>query len=151
MANNNNDGLVNTFFKLPTDPEEFSVKLPVADLRRINFTALEFDTLIRAAVEYIKTYYPTQFNDFVENNGVVMLMDLISFIGSAIAERGDVLVQESFLPTAFSTEAVDAHLDLINEEIQRATSATVDVEISVATALPTVLNVPAVRIVQGTR
>ena len=137
------NGLVETFFKLPTSPEAFGVKLPTAELRRINFTALEFDTLVRAAVEYIKTYYPTQFNDFVENNGIVMLIDLISFVGSTIAERGDVLVQESFLPTAFSAEAVDAHLSLINEEIRRATPATVDIEVSVSTGLPTALNVVA--------
>jgi hypothetical protein len=46
-----------TFFDLPNVPEEFGVKLPTADLRRINFTALEYDTLVRACVEYIKTYY----------------------------------------------------------------------------------------------
>jgi len=135
--------LEETFFQLPTSPEEFGVKLPTADLRRINFTALEFDTIVRAAVEYIKTYYPGQFNDFVENNGIVMMIDLIAFIGSAIAERGDVLVQESFLPTSFSEEAVSNHLNLINEELRRATSAVVDIEVSVASPLPTAINIPA--------
>jgi len=135
--------LPETIFKLPTDPEEFGVKLPTANLRRINFTALEFDTIIRACVEYIKTYYPTQFNDFVENNGIVMLMDVLSFMGSAISERGDVLVNESFLPTAFSVEATNAHLNLIDESLQRATPATVDIEVSVSVALPTALNIPA--------
>jgi hypothetical protein len=132
-----------TFFKLPTSPEAFGVKLPAANLRRIDFTALEFDNIVRAAVEYIKTYYPDAFNDFVDNNGIIMLVDLIAFIGSTIAERGDVLVQESFLPTSFSEEAVANHLALIDEQINAATPATVDVEVSVPTPLSTTLNVLA--------
>jgi hypothetical protein len=132
-----------TFFDLPNVPEEFGVKLPAADLRRIDFTALEFDTLVRACVEYIRTYYPNEFNDWVQNNGIVMLIDLISFVGSIMAERGDVLVQESFLPTSFSEEAVSNHLALINEQINPATPAVIDLEVSVANALPTTLNIPA--------
>jgi hypothetical protein len=131
-----------TFFDLPNVPEEFGVKLPTADLRRINFTALEYDTLVRACVEYIKTYYPGQFNDWVENNGIVMLIDLISFVGSALAERGEVLAQESFLPTAFSRQAVSNHLQLIDETLRAATPATVNVEVSVPTPLATSLNIP---------
>jgi hypothetical protein len=138
-----NDFVQETFFKLPTDPEAFGVKLPTADLRRIDFSALEFDTLVRACVEYIKTYYPDQFNDFVQNNGIVMLVDLISFVGSIIGERGDVLVNESFLPTSFSIQAVSNHLALINERINKATPAVVDIEMSVAAPLPTSLNIPA--------
>jgi len=132
-----------TFFDLPNTPEAFGVKLPEASLRRINFSALEFNNLIRACVEYIRTYYPDQFNDWVENNGIVMLMDLVAYVGSIISERADVLVEESFLPTSFTEEAVANHLSLINEAINPATPATVDVEVSVTSALPTSLNVPA--------
>lgn len=132
-----------TYFDLPNTPDAFGVKLPTADLRRINFTALEFDTLVRSCVEYIKTYHPKQFNDFVENNGIIMLIDLIGFVGSIMAERGDVLAQEAFLPTAFSRSAVSNHLQLINEALMAATSATVSIETSVSSALPTLLNIPA--------
>jgi hypothetical protein len=135
--------MTDTFFQLPTDPDGFSVKLPSADLRRIDFTALEFDTLVRSSVEYIKTYYPEQFNDWVENNGVVMMVDLIAYIGSIIAERGDVLVQEAFLPTSFTEEATSNHLQLIDESIRAATPAVVDVAVSVVSAIPTSLNIPA--------
>lgn len=130
-------------FKLPIDPEEFGVKLPTASLRRIDFTALEYDTLMRSCIEYIKAYYPDQFNDFVDNNGIIMLLDLLSYIASTIAERGEVLVQESFLPTAFSEEAVSNHISLIDEKFQLPTPAVVDVECSVTSSLPTTLNIPA--------
>lgn len=135
--------LIETFFNLPNTPESFGVKLPAASLRRINFSALEFDTMVRSGVEYIRTYYPDQFNDWVENNGIVMLIDLVSFLGSTISERGDVLAEESFLPTSFTEEAVSSHLSLIDESIQAATPATVDVEVSVPSALPTAVNIPA--------
>ena len=67
-----------TFFNLPTDPDEFSVLLPPSALRKIDFSALEFATARRALVEYIKTYFPDDFNDFVSNNGVIMLLELLS-------------------------------------------------------------------------
>lgn len=132
-----------TLFNLPNTPEEFGVKLPTSNLRRIDYTALEFDTIVRTSVEYIKTYYPTQFNDFVDNNGIIMLVDLIGYIGSSMSERGEVLVQESFLPSSFSEEAVSEHLQLINEALKSATPAVVDIEISVASAVATVVNIPA--------
>jgi len=132
-----------TFFDLPNVPDDFGVKLPTADLRRIQFTALDYDTLLRAAIEYIRTYYPTQFNDFVDNNGIIMLVDLLSFLGSIISERGEVLAQESFLPSTFTREATSSHLKIINEALRAATSAVVDVEVSVPSPLPTTLQIPA--------
>jgi len=132
-----------TFFNLPNVPDDFGVKLPTADLRRIQFTALDYDTLLRVSIEYIRTYYPTQFNDFVDNNGIIMLVDLLSFIGSIISERGEVLAQESFLPSSFTVEATSEHLKIINEALRAATSAVVDIEVSVPSALPTALQIPA--------
>ena len=66
-----------TLFKLPTEPEEFGVALEPAKLRRLNFSALEFDTMQRAIIEYMKAYFPAQFNDFSANNGIIMLTELV--------------------------------------------------------------------------
>lgn len=126
-----------TVFDLPTEPDEFGVVLPPAELRRINFSALDFVTMRRALVEYIKTYFPNDFNDFVASNGAVMFMELVAAVGNILSERSDILVDESFLPTAQTKEAVINHLRLINQEIKRATPAIVDVEISINTPAQT--------------
>ena len=124
-----------TFFKLPNQPEEFGITLAAPALRKIDFSALEFETLRRAQVEYLKTYYGDTFNDFTEQNGVVMLMELISYVGSVLSLRADILADEAFLPTAQTTDAVINHLELINQKIRRPTPAVVDVEVSVGTGV----------------
>lgn len=132
-----------TVFALPTNPQELGVVLAPASLRRINFSALDFTTLRRALVEYLQTYFPDIFNDFVASNGVIMFMELVAAVGNILSERSDILVDESFLPTAQTFEAVSNHLALINQKILRATPAVVDVEISLGIAAVTAVNVTA--------
>jgi len=134
-----------TFFKLPDSPEEFGIVLPVANLRRINFSALDFPTMRRVLVEYIKTYYPDRFNDFVSNNGIIMILELVSYIGSILSTRSDIIADEGFLPTALSELAVSNHLSLINQKIKRQTPAVVDVEIILSNPVRTEIRIPAGR------
>ncbi|MEM3000613.1 MAG: baseplate J/gp47 family protein [Nitrososphaerales archaeon] len=135
--------MAETVFRLPTEPQEFGVVLPPAELRRINFSALDFSTIRRALIEYIKSYFPNDFNDFVASNGAMMFMELIAAVGNILSLRSDILVAESFLPTCQTKEAVINHLRLINQQIRRATPAVVDVEISLANPAPTSVSIPA--------
>lgn len=132
-----------TLFDLPNKPEEINVLLPPSDLRKINFSALEFSTLRRALIEYIQTYYPDQFNDFVANNGIIMILELVSYVGGVLSTRSDVLADESFLPTAQSEVAVANHLALINQAIKRQSPATVEIEITVRVPTSTEVRIPA--------
>jgi len=132
-----------TLFDLPVDPDQFSVLLPPSELRKIDFSALEFATARRALVEYIKTYFPDDFNDFVSNNGVMMLLELVSYVVAVLGLRSDMLAGESFLPTAFSRNAVINHLALIGQSIRRATPAVVDIECSVASPVGADIHIPA--------
>ena len=120
-----------TLFDMPNAPEEFSVVLPPPDLRRIDFSGLDYSTARRAIIEYIKTYYPDDFNDFVASNGIIMLMEIIASVVAKLSLRSDLLANEAFLPTARSEAAVINHLALINQRIRRQTPATVDIELSV--------------------
>lgn len=124
-----------TLFQLPTDPEQFSVLLPPADLRRLDFSALEFETARRAVVEYIKTYFPDDFNDFVTNNGIIMLIENLAYLTAILSLRSDILVNEAFLPTSRTEDAVINHLALIDQKLKPATPATVDIECSIETPL----------------
>lgn len=133
----------NFIFDLPDAPEEFGVQLPMAELRRLDFSALDFQTMRRVLVEYIRSYFPDTFNDFVSNNGIIMLLELVAFAVNNLSSRSDILVNESFLPTSRTRTAVDQHLQLINNRLRRQTPATVDVEVSVAAPLVTSLRIPA--------
>jgi len=82
-------------------------------------------------VEYLKTYYPDDFNDFVASNGLMMLMELVAATTGKLSLRSDILAQEGTLPTSRTEEAVVNHLALINQRIKRQTPAVTDVEASV--------------------
>lgn len=133
---------VNTIILLPDSPEEIGVLLPPPTLRRIDFSALDFESMRRMAVEYIKTYYPNDFNDFILSNGMIMMVELTSAIGNSLSERSDILVDESFLPTAQSRTAVENHLELIGQTLGRATPSVVDIECSLPGSLGYDVTIP---------
>ena len=130
-------------FETPNSPEEFGVVLVSPDLRRIDFSALDYDRMQRAAIEYIKTYYPNNFNDFVASNGFMMIVELVCYLANVLSQRSDILADESFLPTSQTTEAVINHLSLINQQLQRATPATVDIEITFNSPVPVEVKIPS--------
>lgn len=132
-----------TFFDLPNSPEEFGVILPPPELRKIDYTALEWNALMRSFIEYIKTYFPDQFNDFTSSNAVIMLAELMAYTGSNAALHADILANEAFLPTAKTRNAVDQHLKLINRPIKRQTPAIVDVSCRLRTTIPSPIRIPA--------
>lgn len=130
-------------FELPADPQEFGVALEPTQLRRLDFSALDFDNMRRAGIEYIRTYFPEEFNDFVASNGLIMVLELVSFIGGVLSQREDILIDEAFISTARTKEAVSQHLELINQEIRPATPAVVDVECTIGGPAPSEIRIAA--------
>lgn len=130
-----------TLFDLPLVPNEFGVVLTPSNLRRINYSGLDYTSSRRAILEYIKTYFPDEFNDFVASNGIIMLVEIVASVVAKLSLRADLLANESTLPTATTEEAVANHLALINQKIKRQTSAVVDFEVSVDLPLYTDLEV----------
>jgi len=124
-----------TLFDLPIAPEEIGVLLPPAKLRRIDFSALDFSTARRATVEYIKSYFPNDFNDWVAHNGIMMLIETQASNVAKLSLRADLLSNEAFLPSCTTEAAAIEHLALINQKIRAQTPAVVDVEVSVQSAL----------------
>lgn len=143
MNSTSSDQVQLTLFDLPTTPDEIGVALSPSNLRRIDFSSLDYDTTRRAIIEYIQAYYPEEFNDFIASNGVMMIMEIVAQQVAKLSLRGDILHNESYLPTARSEEAVVNHLALINQRIRRQTPAIVDVECTVDTPLFTDLRIPA--------
>jgi len=119
------------YLKTPQDPDGVSVPVQPSSFRNIDFSALEYSTMRNAVIEYVRTYYRDDFNDFVSANGFVMIAEILSYIGGILSMRGDILVNDSFLPTSQTTDAVINHIALIGQEMRRQTSATVEVECSV--------------------
>ena len=132
-----------TLFDLPLVPDEFGVVLGSQNLRRIDFSGLDYSTARRAIIEYIRTYFPDDYNDFVASNGIMMMIEIVSSVVAKLSLRADILANESTLPTATTEEAVVNHLALINQRIKRQTPAITDIEITVDKPLFTDVEIDA--------
>jgi hypothetical protein len=71
-----------------------------------DFQSYDFETLRKVLVDYIKTYYAEDFNDFIESSEYVALLDLIAFMGQSVAFRTDLNARENFLETAERRDSV---------------------------------------------
>ncbi len=120
-----------TLFELPNTPDEFGVVLPPPNLRKLDFSGLDFSTSLRAMTEYVKTYFPDDFNDFIASNGAIMIMELVASATNKLSLRGDINANEGTLPTSKTEVAVVNHLALINQKIKRQTPAVTDVQITI--------------------
>lgn len=132
-----------TLFDLPTVPDDFGVVLSPSNLRKLDFSGLDYDTARRAIVEYIRTYFPNDFNDFIASNGIIMIMEIVASTVAKLSLRQDLLAQEAYLSTSRTEEAVVNHLALINQRMKRQTPAIVDIECTVDFATQTDIRISA--------
>ena len=91
--------------------------------RNADFKAYDFDTLRTAMIEYIRTNYPEDFNDFIESSEFIALIDLIAFLGQSLAFRGDLNARENFLELAERRDSVLRLARMINYNASRTVAA----------------------------
>ena len=73
---------------------------------KINFQAYDFDTIRSSLVEYIKTNYPENFNDYIDSSEFIAIIDLLSYLSQSLAFRMDLNSRENFLSTAESRDSI---------------------------------------------
>ncbi len=71
-----------------------------------DFTSYDFETLRNSMINYIKTYYPETFNDFLESSEYLALIDMIAFLGQSLAFRTDLNARENFIDTAQRRDSI---------------------------------------------
>lgn len=67
---------------------------------KINLTAFDFDTIRESMVNYLRLAYPDSFNDWIENDEFIFILDTIAMLGQNLAFRMDMNTRENFLDTA---------------------------------------------------
>lgn len=75
-------------------------KLVYESFRKINLQAYDYDTIRSSMVNYIRATYPDSYNDWMENDEFIFILDTISFLGQNLAFRMDLNSREGFLDTA---------------------------------------------------
>jgi len=92
--------------------------------READFQSYDFETLRKSMIDYIKTYYPEDFNDFIESSEYIALIDLIAFLGQSLAFRTDINARENFIDTAERRDSILKLARLISYNPKRNVAAT---------------------------
>jgi hypothetical protein len=73
---------------------------------QINFNASDPPSIARAMREYIQTNFPEDFNDWIESQEFVYILELLAWLAGSLAFKTDINARENFLETAESRESV---------------------------------------------
>jgi hypothetical protein len=74
--------------------------------KQADFQSYDFETLRKTMIDYLRTYYPEDFNDFTESSEFIALIDLIAFLGQSLAFRTDMNARENFFDTAERRDSI---------------------------------------------
>lgn len=108
--------------------------------READFTSYDFETLRKSMIDYIKLYYPEDFNDFTESSEFVALIDLIAFLGQSLAFRTDLNARENFLDTAERRDSVLKLAKLISYNPKRSIPASGYLKVDSVTTTENILD-----------
>ena len=65
-----------------------------------NFQAFDYDTIRTAMVDYVRSTYPENYNDWIESAEFIALLDVVAQFGHNLAYRVDLNARNNFLTTA---------------------------------------------------
>lgn len=91
--------------------------------RNADFQSYDFETLRKVMIDYLKEFYPEDFNDFIESSEFIALIDLIAFLGQSYSFRVDLNARENFLETAERRDSVLRLARLISYQPKRNVNA----------------------------
>ena len=91
--------------------------------READFQSYDFETLRKSMIDYLRLYYPEDFNDFIESSEYIALIDLIAFLGQSLAFRTDLNARENFLDTAERRDSILKLARLVSYSPKRSIAA----------------------------
>jgi len=71
-------------------------KIAYKVFNNVNFQAYDFDTMRLAMVDYIKTNFPENFNDYIESSEFISIIELLAYLAQSLAFRMDLNSRENF-------------------------------------------------------
>lgn len=122
------DGTVGSdFLKAVRYPEERKQDL-------IDFAGTDFNSLRLNLIDYIKAVYPLDYNNFVESDLGMLLVDLVAYVGATTSMKADYLANENYLRTARNRNNIKKLLELIGIRLKGPISAAANATITFNTS-----------------
>jgi len=74
--------------------------------KNADFTSYDFDNIRRTMIQYLRTNFPEDFNDYIESSEYLALIDLVAYLSQSIAFRVDLNARENFLELAERRDSI---------------------------------------------
>jgi len=91
--------------------------------RRADFRSYDFENIRRTMIDYLRTNYPEDFNDYIESSEYLALIDLIAFLGQSLSFRIDLNARDNFLELAERRESIIRLANLVAYNPKRSVAA----------------------------
>lgn len=88
-----------------------------------DFRSVDFETLKKSFIDYLKVNNPENFNDFTESSEYLALLNIIAFMGQGLSFRGDLNARENFIDTAERRDSVIKLANLVSYTPKRNSAA----------------------------
>lgn len=100
----------------------------------IDYAATDFLELRDKLIEYVKAVYPIDYNNFVESDLGMMLIELVAYMGAVMSMKADMLANENFLATVKNRNNLKKLLELIGVDMRGPLAATANARLTLDTA-----------------
>jgi len=101
----------------------------------ISYTSRDFETILEALKNRVKSKFPNTWKDFVESDVGYSILEVMAYVFDVLSYYLDVMANEAFLPTARDRDSVILLCKLIGYRLRGPTSAVVPVRFSIESAL----------------
>jgi len=99
------------FMKLASIPDRKKVEY-------IDYAGTDFFSLRENLVSYIKAVYPEDYQNFSESDLGMMLIEVVSYMGSVLSLKGDMLANENYLRTVKNRNNLKKLLELVGVDMK---------------------------------
>jgi hypothetical protein len=73
---------------------------------QINFNSFDYNTIKESLLDYVKLYFPEDFNDYIESSEFIAILETFAYVGELVAYRLDMNAHENFITTAQRKESI---------------------------------------------
>lgn len=72
----------------------------------INFSSFDFNTVKQSLITYIQLSFPETFNDFIETDEIIAVVETFAYVAELLAYRADFNANENLMPLAQRADTV---------------------------------------------
>lgn len=85
----------------------------------VSFVSYDFDSIKQSLIDYTRTYYPEQYNDYIQSSEFIAMLEMFAYIAEQLAYRVDMVSHENFITTAQRKQSILRLAKLISYKATR--------------------------------